>query len=65
MPITRTDDYVTSVSDALNKHWSKAGQFVFTSSAGVYAENNQGVVDEDSPVKTPADGGAHSKHSDL
>ena len=46
------DDYVGAVQSAL-EYWDKkapGGRFVFTSSAGVYAEQDGGVVNEDSPV---------------
>ena len=46
------DDYAGSVKSAL-KLWDKdapEGAFVFTSSAGVYAEDAGGVVTEESPV---------------
>ena len=46
------DDYVAAVESALN-YWDQKkgrGRFVFTSSAGVYAEQDGGVVTETSPV---------------
>lgn len=45
------DDYAASVADAL-KLWDAEsnGRFVFTSSAGVYAEDSGGVVTEGSPT---------------
>lgn len=46
------DDYPGTVASALSL-WDKSapkGRFVFTSSAGVYAEDQGGVVVEDSPV---------------
>ena len=43
------DDYVGAVTSALD-YWDRKGSFVFTSSAGVYAEQDGGVVTESSPV---------------
>ena len=45
------DDYVGAVVSAL-EYWDKraGGQFVFTSSAGVFAEEDGGIVTETSPV---------------
>jgi nucleoside-diphosphate-sugar epimerase len=46
------DDYAATVANALN-YWDKdapGARFVFTSSAGVYAEDGGGVVTEASPV---------------
>jgi len=46
------DDYAAAVANALS-YWDKkapGGRFVFTSSAGVFAEQDGGVVTETSPV---------------
>ena len=43
------DDYAGEVAGALQL-WDGAGRFVFTSSAGVYAEDGGGRVAEDAPV---------------
>eukprot|EP00967_Tisochrysis_lutea_P074581 scaffold100292_cov29-Tisochrysis_lutea.AAC.1 len=44
------DDYPAEVAAALRMWRGDAGRFVFTSSAGVYAEEDGGVVTEGSPV---------------
>ncbi len=41
--------------DAIQRHWDKKGNFVFTSSGGVYSENSGGEVDEESAVKEGSD----------
>lgn len=42
--------YVQDIDDSLNNHWSQDGAFVFTSSGGVFAENEGNVIDENSQV---------------
>ena len=56
------DHYADTIGESIKKHWDKTSSsgdsgFVFTSSAGVYAENAGGVVDETSEVK-------HSPYTD-
>ena len=48
-PPTGNDHYLQDFRDAA-KRWTGKGQLVFTSSAGVYAEDDGGTVTEDSPV---------------
>jgi len=46
----RAEEYAKSCA-AAGARWDGTGNFVFTSSAGVYAEDDGGVVDEASPVQ--------------
>eukprot|EP00466_Bigelowiella_natans_P015912 jgi/Bigna1/34229/e_gw1.4.106.1 len=49
-PPSSSTDYVASVKKAIDQ-WDKSGAFVFTSSGGAYAEENGGIVKENSPTK--------------
>ncbi len=49
VPPSKNEDYVAEVQGALAL-WSGRGGFVFTSSGGVFAEDNGGTVDEAAPV---------------
>jgi hypothetical protein len=46
------EDYAGEVRRAVSIWGGGPGRLVFTSSAGVYAEENGGVVDENSPLDT-------------
>ena len=54
-PPTANPDYDKDVAHAATKEWTGKGQFVFTASGGVYAENSGGSVDEESDVKATSD----------
>ena len=54
-PPTANPDYDKDVRHAATKEWTGKGQFVFTASGGVYAENSGGMVDEGSAVKATTD----------
>lgn len=43
-------DYPAEVSAAAREVWCGSGTFVFTSSSGIYAEKDGGVVNESSPL---------------
>lgn len=49
VPPSKNEDYVGELQGALDL-WNGQGNFVFTSSGGVFAEDNGGTVDESSPV---------------
>lgn len=49
-PPSGSDDYPKEVAEAV-QHWNHKGGLVFTSSAGVYQENNLGTCDEDSQLQ--------------
>jgi hypothetical protein len=49
VPPSKNEDYVAEVQGALDL-WSREGGFVFTSSGGVFAEDDGGKVDESSTV---------------
>ncbi|GAB5030798.1 rossmann-fold nad binding domain-containing protein [Nannochloropsis oceanica] len=51
VPPSKNEDYVGEVQGALEL-WSGKGGFVFTSSGGVFAEDNGGTVDETAPLST-------------
>lgn len=51
VPPSKNEDYVGEVRGALEL-WSGKGGFVFTSSGGVFAEDNGGTVDETAPLST-------------
>jgi len=51
VPPSKNEDYVGEVQGALEL-WSGKGGFVFTSSGGVFAEDNGGIVDETAPLST-------------
>ena len=60
--VSGNDHYADTILESIKKHWDKSSGdsqtgFVFTSSAGVYAENAGGVVNEGSEVK-------HSPYTD-
>ena len=50
-----SDGYEKIVKEAVEKYLEGEGNFVFTSSAGVFAENSGGIVDENSEVITDTD----------
>lgn len=48
-PPSGSDDYIAEIKAALAR-WDGRGNFVFTSSAGVYAQEDLSLVNEDSPT---------------
>jgi len=50
-PAAGDPGYAASVAKCVADDWSKEGNFVFTSSGGVYTENSGGTVNETSEVK--------------
>jgi len=54
-PPTSNPNYDKDCQDAVTTGWTGKGQFVFTASGGVYAENSGGIVNEDSKVKAATD----------
>eukprot|EP00667_Euglena_gracilis_P008244 EG_transcript_8357 len=50
VPAGNNEDYAQACARAAAR-WNGKGNFVFTSSAGVYAEDNGGIITEDSPLQ--------------
>lgn len=57
-PATMDPSYGTKIGNSVAEDWTREGNYVFTSSGGVYVENAGGTVDESSEVKGET---SHSK----
>ena len=54
-PLSNSQTYVDDIQQSFNSWLKDDGAFVFTSSAGIYAENSGGIVSEHSEVNRTSD----------
>ena len=48
-PISQNEDYIEDIQKAMLL-WDRRGSFVYTSSIGIYPQDDGGVYNEDAPI---------------